>query len=128
MTGGPNSKIPFVHPPTDTGPFTEALVLRAPPNTNLLGCSRLMLMEDYAALWGRIVGVDCRWEGVTLEAIQELIPGPVGREVAESGAYVAEFGWDGGEGAKLPEEVGVDMAKLTTPEQYIRQTDWSSLL
>lgn len=47
---------PFVNPPTDTGPFIESLVLKAPPGTTMLGTSSPMQFNDYIKLWGQLQG------------------------------------------------------------------------
>ena len=127
-SAGKQYPIPFVHPPTDTGPFVEALVLRAPPKTTLLGASSLMQFEEYVALWGEINGVKATVQSLSLAELEELFPGGLGRETGESAASAREFGWDGGEGAILPEQGGVDLEALTTVEKYINSTDWSSVL
>ena len=124
----PHHPVPFVHPPNDTGPFVEALVLKAPAQTTMLGTSDLMPFPKYAEIWGRILGVQCRWEALTVEGTQRTLPGTMGLEVGESGLFVSEFGWDGGIGAKMPEQVGVKMDQLTKVEDYIRNTDWTSVL
>ncbi|KAK4944471.1 hypothetical protein LTR10_016145 [Elasticomyces elasticus] len=120
--------LPVVHPPTDTGPFVEALVLKAPPQTTLLGASGLSTLPDFVKLWGSILKVEARVQELSIEDVDAKFPGGLGREVGETVAYVREYGWDGGEGAILPEKAGVDLAALTDPVAYIRDTDWSSVV
>jgi len=119
---------PFVHPPTDTGPFVKALVLKAPPKTTMLGTSGLLQYSDYVKLWGEIQGVPTQLQSVSLEEVVGMWPGGFGKEVGESACYTGEFGWDGGEGAVLPEAAGVDKKDLTDVATYIKNTDWSSVL
>jgi hypothetical protein len=121
-------KSPFVHPPTDTGPFVEALVLKAPPRTTLLGTCEMMHMSEYVKLWGEINGVKSETHGLSLYEVTQMFPGGFGLEVGETACYVREYGWDGGEGAILPEQAGVKMGDLTDVASYIKTTDWSSVL
>lgn len=120
--------LPWVHSPTDTGPFVEALVLRAPPGTTMLGTSGQMSFAEYVELWGEAHGVKTRVNVLSLEDAGGMLPGGLGREVGETGYYIREYGWEGGEGAVLPQEAGVELERLTSPEKYIRETDWSSVL
>ncbi|KAH8898124.1 putative hscarg dehydrogenase [Thozetella sp. PMI_491] len=123
-----NHPTPFVHPPHDTGLFVEGLILKAPPRTTMLGTCSLMLFSDYVALWGKLNNVQTKLLPITLEEIAAMFPGGFGLEVGETVCYINEFGWDGGEGAVLPEQAGVDKAALTDVASYIRETDWSSVL
>ncbi|KAI1622425.1 putative hscarg dehydrogenase [Exophiala viscosa] len=120
--------LPVVHPPTDTGPFVEALVLKAPPGTTVLGTSKLFKFSEFVKLWGGILKVEAGIQELSIEDLDAKFPGGFGREVGESAAYVREYGWDGGEGAILPEQAGVDLGALTDAETYIRDTDWSSVV
>lgn len=120
--------MPFVHPPRDTGPFVEALVLRAPPQTTLLGTCGLMQMSDYVKLWGEINSVKTKIQTFTLDEVDRTWPGGFGLEVGQTVCYVREFGWDGGQGAVLPEQAGVTMSDLTNVTSYIKTTDWRRIL
>lgn len=119
--------LPFTHPPTDTGPFVEALVLRAPPKTTMLGVSDVMSYPEFVDRWAKFHGVKTRIKYLSVEDLDAMMPGGFGIEVAQTSAYVAEFGWDGGEGAVMPESVGVDKTKLTGVDEYIRGTDWKAV-
>ena len=83
---------------------------------------------DYVKLWGAINNVETIAQPLTLKEIENMWPGGFGREVGETACYTREFGWDGGEGAILPEKVGVDKSSLTDVTTYIKTTDWSSVL
>lgn len=106
----------------------EALVLRAPPGTTLLGTSEQTTFADYVKQWEKVVNLPAEHHVMNLEKMEEIAPGGLGREVGETGYYVREYGWDGGEGAVLPKDAGVDMEKLTTVEKYMKQADWSSVI
>ena len=94
----------------------------------MLGTSSLLSFSDFVELWGRLCGVEAILETLTVDEIDELFPGGHGREVGETMAYVQEFGWDGGEGALLPVDTGVNIGALTSAESYIRETDWNLVL
>ncbi|KAF7189278.1 NmrA-like family domain-containing protein 1 [Pseudocercospora fuligena] len=121
--------IPFVHPPNDTGHFVHALLLKSPPGTNMLGYSWLASQEDFAKLWGKVLGVEIEIESMSLEKIVKSgMPEWLAREVLASGEYCDTFGWDGGEeGVKSPEEAGVEVSRLQSVEEWIRGEDWSSI-
>jgi hypothetical protein len=124
--------LPYVNPPNDTGHFVRALVLSpsAPPGSAMLGGCELMTNEEFCALWGKVNGVECRFKVLTYgDAIEAGMPEWMALEVSESGTYTTKFGWAGGDPeVKSPEELGVDVDKLTKVEEWIRREDWSSVL
>lgn len=117
--------IPYVHASNDTGLFVEALITKAPPRTTMLGTCALIQYSEYVRLWGEIQGMETKMEILSIEDAVRLWPGGFGIEVAETLCYIDEYGWDGGEGAILPVEAGVDKAALTNVRKYIETTDWS---
>lgn len=88
----------------------------------------MMPFADYVKLWGELLNVKTALAPVTVEEVEAKFPGGFGLEVAQTVCFVSEFGWDGGEGAVLPEQIGVKMDELTDVAEYIKQTDWSSVL
>lgn len=120
--------IPFVHPPVDTGVFVSHLILHSPPRTTMLGTSRLIPFAEYVALWGKTLGVKASVQDVPLEKIIENFPPGFGIETGQSALFVREFGWDGGEGAQTPWDLGVDMTKCMDVERYFKETDWKGVL
>jgi hypothetical protein len=87
-----------------------------------------MQYSEFIRLWGEINGVKAELDPLSLEDVVRLLPEGFGIETAETACYVRDFGWDGNEGALLPEDIGVDKASLTDVASYIRSTDWSSVL
>ena len=81
--------MPFVHPPTDTGPFVSALVLNVPPQTTMLGTSALMQQSEYVQLWAKTLGVKARVEDVPVDEIIAELPGGLGLEVAQTSSFRA---------------------------------------
>ena len=120
--------IPFVHPPTDTGPFVSALVLKAPPQTTMLGTCSQIPFSEYVRLWGETLHVQAKAENYPVDEVVKDLPDGFGIEVAETSLFVEEYGWDGGEGAKLPWECGVERGEVMDVERYFRETDWSAVL
>jgi hypothetical protein len=124
--------LPYVNPPNDTGHFVRALVLssKAPAGSAMLGTCEPMTNEEFCALWGKVNGVECRFEVLGYDdAIKAGMPEWMALEVSESGTYTTKFGWAGGDPAvKSPQELGVEMEKLTKVEDWMRQEDWSSVL
>ena len=124
--------IPFVDPPNDTGHFVRALILSpsAPAGSTMLGYAELIPHEEYNDTWARVLGVQSRIEQVKYEDMVKLgMPEWLALEISESGIYTTKYGWTGGDPeVKGPEELGVDMSKLTKVEDWIKKEDWSSVL
>lgn len=87
------------------GEFVRAL-LEVPAGQNLLGAAGSLSWNEYAALWGKVHGVNCRFERLDRKVIEEAIPGGIGKEFADMFEYIAEFGYDGGDPTVvLPKDV-----------------------
>lgn len=126
----PHHPWPLVLAQHDVGVLVEALVLRAPAGTELMGGQK-MTVQAYGELWGRVLGVSCRFEPQSVEAGVATFPAEmraVGREVMESAAFIGAYGWDGGVGAQWPEEVGVKTEELVDIASWIGQQDWRAVL
>lgn len=129
----PNGKpVPYVHPPNDTGHFARALFLSssAPAGSSMLGTCELITHEGFCDLWAKVHGVECGFEPLTYESmIEDGMQDWMALEVVESGVYVTKYGWAGGDpDVKLPQDLGVDVSKLTKVDDWIREEDWSSVL
>ena len=124
--------IPYVDPPNDTGYFVKALIQspQAPAGSTMLGFCELMTNEEYNDLWGDVLGVKCRFVPYTYDdAIAENMPDWMALEVSESGTFTTKYGWAGGDPeVKHPEELGVDVSKLTKVREWMKREDWSSIL
>lgn len=118
----------FANPPRDTGPFAEALVLKASAGTTMLGTSGLMQSNDYIRPWREIQGVKTSEQPLTSDEVVNLWLDGFGVEFAETSCYVREFVWDGSQGTILPQQAGVSMDALTDAASYIKSVDWSSVL
>ena len=104
----------------------------------MLGYSTKATMPEFCELWTRILreraligsDVTCKFDGsMTVDEVDKMIPGGLGRELGETCIYSSEFGFDGGDpDVKAPGEFGVKLESLSSLEEYIRTTDWSSIL
>lgn len=133
--------IDWVHAALDAGHFVRALVTSklAPPGTTLLASTSEVTKAEFSSLWTQVMHERKLLPGDKSlmhkdhmsvdEYIEVLNMGPFGREVAEAMIYVTEFGIEGGDpDVKRPSEVGVEVERLTSLEEYIRTADWSSVL
>ncbi|KAK3627757.1 hypothetical protein LTR56_000257 [Elasticomyces elasticus] len=94
----------------DTGKFTRAL-LDVPAEVNALGAGGIVSWSDFASLWGKHHGVDCRVERLNREVLEQAIPGGIGAEFADMFEYAAEFGYTGGDPTVvLPEDVETNVS------------------
>lgn len=87
-----------------------------------------MPFHDYVKLWGQILGLKTKIQSFSSDEIVGLWPNGFGLELAQTASYTRELGWDGGEGAILPEQAGVDLSALTDVTSYIKGIDWSPVL
>ncbi|KAK3064603.1 hypothetical protein LTS18_005736 [Coniosporium uncinatum] len=118
----------MVDPRRDMGAFVKALV-QAEPGKNLLGVASTMSWKEWAQLWGKINGVECRYEQMPDGALTAMMPGGLGREFEDMFRYMDYYGYAGNEDKTVvqPEDLGVEI-KTTSMEEYIKAEDWSSVL
>ncbi|KAH8705487.1 putative hscarg dehydrogenase [Talaromyces proteolyticus] len=126
-TFGPKYKIPFVVAHEDTGEFVKVLV-DLPPGKDLLGVSEHMTWPAWTKLWGDTLGVKASFKQVSEDEYFTGVPDALRKELAETFAYVEEFGYTGGDPNVLTaEEIGIEVS-LTSMKDYIKREDWSSVL
>ncbi|KAH9204493.1 hypothetical protein DL95DRAFT_319361 [Leptodontidium sp. 2 PMI_412] len=119
--------VPMVEARHDTGNFTKALV-QVSPGKNLLGFGSMMSWNEWVHVWGRVHGVECRFERLDRKFVEDTVPGGVGAEIADMFEYISDFGYDGGDPSVVhPSSLGVEVPVLTA-EEYIKTEDWSSIL
>lgn len=88
-----------------SGEFVKAL-LKVPAGQNLLGVASTLSWNEYAALWGKVNGVTCRFERLDRKVLEDAIPGGIGEEMADMFEYISEFGYHGGDPTVvLPKDV-----------------------
>lgn len=125
-TPGPHEETPEVVAALDTGAFVEALVLRHPAGTDVLGASEILTKSDYAALWGRALGVKATVRDVSEEEYLKHIPEGLEATIVDDLGFFAEYGYAGGNpNVKTPAELGI---KTTSLEEYFRAQDWSAVM
>lgn len=98
--GGDKAIHPFVDT-RDTGIFVDLLV-RSPPKQDLLGVSEMASYATFMKILSEVTGENCEVREISVEEADKALPGGFGREVAESTATSAEFGW--GNNLVLPKE------------------------
>lgn len=138
--------MPMIDTRRDTGYFVRALV-QSPPGKNVLAYGSLISWKDYMTLWAQILEVPGgHYRQVPVELFDSRVPGGLGREVGEGGAYQGEFGYDGGDpsiihpkdvsgslhlildlGADEALQLGIDHLTRSM-EDYIKSEDWSSVI
>ncbi|KXJ85863.1 hypothetical protein Micbo1qcDRAFT_220173 [Microdochium bolleyi] len=123
----PAGGYPEVVASRDTGAFVEALVLRHPPGTHVLGVTEFISKPEYAALWGRTLGVTATARDVSEEEYARyLTPGMETSTLLDDLRFFGEFGYTGGNPeVKTPKELGIKTASL---EDYFKSEDWSLVL
>ncbi|CEI67576.1 hypothetical protein FVEN_g5667 [Fusarium venenatum] len=115
--------VPLVDARQDTGKFAKALV-QVEPGKNLLGYGSLISWNEFAALWGKIHGLTCRYERLDRKVLEHAVPGCIGEELADMFEYIGEFGYDGGDPSVIhPDQLGVHVP-VYTMEDYIRGEEW----
>jgi uncharacterized protein YbjT (DUF2867 family) len=125
-TDGPHYANPEVVATRDTGAFVEALVLHHPAGTDVLGASEVITKTDYAALWGRTLGVEAKVRDVDEEEYVKFLPEGFEATVVDDVRFFSEYGYAGGNArVKTPKELGIE----TTPlEEFFKGEDWSAVL
>jgi hypothetical protein len=110
----------------DTGVFVEALVLHQPAGTDVLGASDIITKLDYAALWGRAMGVRATVRDVSEEEYVKYVPKGFEATIVDDFRFFAEYGYAGGNPkVKTPAELGIQTASL---EDFFLSQDWSAVL
>ncbi|ROT42961.1 NAD(P)-binding protein [Sodiomyces alkalinus F11] len=123
---GSHLATPEVVASRDTGAFVEALVFHHPPGTDVLGASEIISRPDYAALWGRTMGVKATARDVEKEEYLKYIPEGMETTIVDDLGFFTEYGYAGGNpNVKTPAELGI---KTTSLEEFFRDQDWSGVL
>jgi hypothetical protein len=125
-TSGSHLANPEVVATRDTGAFVEALILHHPAGTDVLGASEIITKPEYAALWGRTLGVEATVRDVSEEEYVKYIPEGFETTIVDDVRFFAEYGYAGGNpGMKAPAELGI---KTTPLAEFFRGEDWSAVL
>ena len=57
----------------------------------------MMSWNEWVLIWGRVHGVECRFERLDRKLVEEAVPGGVGAEISDMFEYASDFGYDGGD-------------------------------
>ena len=68
-------------------------MLDAQPGTSLLAYSELLTRQHWVDLWSRVLGRQCRVELVTLDRLENEMPGYLAKEVYDSFIYASQYGY-----------------------------------
>jgi hypothetical protein len=102
------------------GNFVNAL-LQVEPGKNLLGYASMLSWNEYAALWGKIHGVTCRFQPLDRTVLENAVPGGVGEELADMFGYIGEFGYDGRDPTVVhPKDVGLSATFISRTLSYVQ--------
>ena len=107
-----DKKVPMYHPRHDTGSLVKALV-KSSPGKNLLGYGSEITFDEIAEIWSKKLGKDVKYQRSTVDDMDKMMPGGVGKELGEMFEYFSDPGYFGGEeaikelGAITPEDLGV---------------------
>lgn len=118
-----NKQIPVYHARNDTGPLVKALI-KSSPGKNLMGYSGFISFDELAELWSTKLGKKITFQRSTVDVMDQLMPGGVGREIGEMMEYISDPGYFGGQeaveelGLVKPEELGV--SGLTDVRSYLQ--------
>lgn len=89
--------MPMIETRKDTGYFVRALI-KLPPGKNVLAYGSLISFKDFMELWVKILKVPGgSYKQLSIEDVDRILPGGMGREVGEGWEYMGEFGYDGGD-------------------------------
>ncbi|KAK4497953.1 hypothetical protein PRZ48_010609 [Zasmidium cellare] len=119
--------IPYLNAQNDTAHFVKALIT-SPQPTAVLGGSRFLTVVEFWRLWAKIKNVNLV-EEVVDRIGDERIPAWLQEEMADSKTFTQSYGWAGGDpDVKRPEEIGVEMGKLTDIERWIEEEAYEGFL
>lgn len=87
----------MIVPLDDTGNFVHALVTSLPPGQNMLAYGSKISWAEFADIWGRVMGKQCRHEYMDATELENLVGEEMGKELGDMYRYADEFGYDGGD-------------------------------
>lgn len=108
-----------------TGLFVKALT-QVEPGRHLLGASGFLSWNEFAALWGKVHGVKCRFERLDRKVLESAIPGGIGEELADMFEYIGDFGYHGCDpNVVFPADVSTSFDHKAQPLDNADETAWS---
>jgi hypothetical protein len=114
------------HARNDSGPLVKALI-KSSPGKNLMGYSGLISFNEVADLWSKKLGKPIKYQRSTVDDMDRVMPGGIGREIGEMMEYINDPGYFGGEeavrdlGLIEPKDLGV--SDLTDVRVYLQRLE-----
>lgn len=134
-----DTNMPYIDVEKDTGPFVKALI-DAPAPTQVLAVSEWATAREWLALWSQVTAVGTRVEQADAEEFENNDPTGFMRSILETGRFVGELGFTGGdEKILMPHDVslaprpsqsldkrGVDKYRSykSTTSSWLRASSW----
>jgi len=126
---GPNSsrgKWPLVAAAVETGTIMKALV-DLPAGKHVIAYRELMPLEQFAGIWGKMLGVQAivKHDGIG-SSMGQIPDALLKKELDETFAYAEEFGFWGGDPSVIhPEDIGL---KTGSVADWVKAQDWSAVV
>lgn len=89
----PDMLIPHLDPTKDVGPYVRAL-LQLPPKSTVMAASEWLKWPDWIKLWGEVTGIKTSYKQITVEDLDEHMPGGVGKEIGEMFQFSSDFAYN----------------------------------
>ncbi|KAK5071422.1 hypothetical protein LTR70_010572 [Exophiala xenobiotica] len=107
-----------------TGPNSSRVDL--PAGKHVIAYRELMPLEQFAGIWGKMLGVQAIVKHDGIGSSMGQIPEPLKKELDETFAYAEEFGFRGGDPSVIhPEDIGL---KTGSVEDWVKAQDWSAVV
>ena len=105
--------MPMIDTKKDTGKFVRALV-QLPPGKNLLAYGSMISWKDYMSLWAKILKLPGgSYKQLTVEDVDRIASGGLGREIAEGWVAQSKLGYDGGDPSVVhPKDVSIKITSI----------------
>lgn len=104
--------MPFIIASTQTGHFVKPLITSAAAGLNVVAASTNIPVAQFPELWGKTLGVNARYEEITVEEFIRDIPPPLDGQLADMAGYFQDYGYSGQEGFVAPETVSYPLYPL----------------
>ena len=86
----------------------------------------MLTPDGFLESWSKIQGVPARYDETKPEDLISMLPRGLGKELIESSAWVAEYGWGGGRADVLmPKDVSFSLLP-SLYSLHSKRTYWSS--
>ena len=122
---------PWIEVDRDGGALVAAL-LKAPAGTQLNGVSEFLSNKQWLNIWASHLGVQAQYQQIPFDEFIENDPVGIQRQLAETMAFVEEFGITGGDPSvvtpdELERQTGIKIPRHSIAD-HVKRQDWSALL